>query len=139
MLLAFRKSALVFFGVFGAYLISIYLGLWFNMGFSLLVGRAPDFFMKYVAVPLALEGGMGAAAIILLYMLGRFVELRPLPTVIFLWVGLHVLDALMQWMLGAFTLSYGEPQVLALRLPGFILFGVAGWYVLRAALRRGRS
>jgi hypothetical protein len=134
-----HKGAIVFFAIFGAYLISIYLDLWVNMGFSLLLDRAPDALMKFVAVPLALEAGMGLAGLLVLYLVGRFVDLVFWPVLASFWVGLHLLDALMKWLLGQFEWGYGEPRVLLLRLPGFILFFLLSVKVFRLALRRDKE
>lgn len=134
-----HKGAIVFFAIFGAYLISIYLDLWVNMGFSLLLDRAPEAIMKFVAVPLALEAGMGLAGLLVLYLVGRFVDLVFWPVLVSFWVGLHLLDALMKWLLGQFEWGYGEPRVLLLRLPGFILFFLLGVRVFRLALRRDKD
>ncbi|MBU1244727.1 hypothetical protein KKD52_14240 [Myxococcota bacterium] len=137
--LKLHKGAIIFFAVFGAYLISIYFDLWVNMGFTLLLDRAPDFFMKFVAVPIALEAGMGLAGLAVLYMLGRFVDLSIWPALISFWIGIHLLDMLMKWLLGQFQYGYGELRVVLLRLPGILLFTVCGYYVFRAALRRGKA
>jgi hypothetical protein len=137
--LKLHKGAIIFFAVFGAYLISIYFDLWVNMGFTLLLDRMPDFLMRYVAVPLALEAGLGLAGIAVLYMLGRFVELALWPSLVAFWVGIHGLDILMKWLLDQLQYSYGEPRVLLLRLPGIILFSFLSYPVFRAALRRGRA
>jgi len=133
-----HKGAIVFFAIFGAYLISIYLDLWVNMGFSLLLDRAPQVVMKFVAVPLALEAGMGLAGLLVLYLVGRFVDLAFWPVLVSFWVGLHLLDGLMKWLLGQFEGSYGEPRVLLLRLPGVILFFILGIRIFRLAQRRDK-
>jgi hypothetical protein len=137
--LKLHKGAIIFFAVFGAYLISIYFDLWVNMGFTLLLDRAPDFFMKFVAVPIALEAGMGLAGLAVLYMLGRFVDLALWPALISFWIGIHLLDMLMKWLLDQFQYGYGELRVVLLRVPGIILFTVLGFLVFRAALRRGKA
>jgi len=134
-----HKGAIVFFAIFGAYLISIYLDLWVNMGFTLLLDRAPVFFMKFVAVPLALEAGMGLAGLAVLYLVGRFVELALWPTVVSFWIGLHLLDGLMKWLLGQFEWGYGEPRVLLLRLPGLVIFFLISVRLFRIALKREPS
>jgi len=134
-----HRGAILFFAVFGAYLLSIYLDLWVNMGFTLLLDRMPLFFMKYVAVPVALEAGLGLSGLVILYLLGRFVELAVWPTLISFWLGVHLVDMLMKWLLGQFEYGYGEPRVLLLRLPGLLLFSLCSYFVFRAALKRGNG
>ena len=52
---ALHQGSVVFFGVFGAFFLSIYLGLWVSLGVSLLIDSAPLWFLKFIAVPLALD------------------------------------------------------------------------------------
>ncbi len=134
-----HRGSVVFFGVFGAYFLSIYLGLWVSMGFSLLLDAAPLWFMKFVAVPLVLEGGLGLSGLAVLYLLGRFVELPLVASQIGFWLGLRALDVLMKFLLGQFADAYGDGRLLALRLPVLALFAVLGHFVFRAALRRHRA
>ncbi len=137
--LQFHRGAIIFFAVFGAYLISIYLDLWVNMGFTLLLDRVPLVLMKFVAVPFALEAGMGLAGLAVLYLLGRFIELPLWPALISFWIGLHLLDMVMKWLLDQFQYGYAEPRVLLLRLPGFLLFFLCSFHVFRAAQKRGTA
>jgi len=137
--LQFHRGAIIFFAVFGAYLISIYFDLWVNMGFTLLLDRVPLVLMKFVAVPFALEAGMGLAGLAVLYLLGRFIELPVWPALISFWIGLHLLDMVMKWLLDQFQYGYGEPRVLLLRLPGLLLFFFCSFYVFRAAQKRGTA
>jgi len=133
---ALHQGSVVFFGVFGAFFLSIYTGLWVSMGLSLLWDWAPLWFLKFVAVPLALEAGLGLGGAAVLYLLGRFVELPRVAAQVGFWAGLHGLDLLMKWLLGQFPEAYGSLRIWLLRLPVMILFFILGHFAFRAALRR---
>ena len=136
---ALHQGSLVFFSIFAAFFLSIYLGLWVAMGVSLLIESAPIWFLKFVAVPLVLEAGIGLGGIAVLYLLGRFVELPFVATQIGFWAGLHGLNLLMKWVLGQFTTAYGDTRIWMLRLPAMALFIMLGHFSFRAALRRRQA
>ncbi len=90
---------------------------------------------KYFVTPLALEGSYIIGITIILYLLGRFVDLKIWPTVISIIILVHLLDFSTKFIINQHHL-YLSMKPWLLRLPGLLIQLLLGSFILKLALKK---
>jgi hypothetical protein len=131
-----RKGALLLFAVVGAYLMIIHIDLIIQTLLKKNYQVFPLFFQKYLLIPIAFEGGFFLATMVMLYLLGRFIDLPLWPTLLTMIILTHALDFGVKSIISQSDLYYLSLKPWLLRIPGILLTILVGRIVLRLALLR---
>ncbi len=130
-----RKIALVFFAAVGTYFIIIYLDIILLTFFKKHLYLMSEFVQKYLVTPLALEGSFIIGISLILYLLGRFVDLKIWPTVISIIILVHLLDFSTRFIINQHYL-YLSIRPWLLRIPGLLIQLFLGSFILKLALKK---
>ncbi len=131
-----RKVALIGFAVIGAYLLAVYIDLLFKVFFLKHINFFTPFLQRYLVTPLAFEGGFFVATLVMLYLLGRFVDLALWPTLLSMVLLLHLFDFGVKFVLAQSAFNYNNWRLWLLRAPVILLTVLLGRSVLKWALLR---
>ncbi|MBU1238428.1 hypothetical protein KJ865_01850, partial [Myxococcota bacterium] len=112
-----RKVALVAFAIVGAYLIAIYVDLLLKVFTLKHVHAFHPVLQKYLLAPIAFEGGFLIAQLVVLYLVGRFIDLKLWPTLIAMVAGIHLFDFAVKFVLDQAGFAYLNWRLWALRAP----------------------
>ncbi|MBN2725012.1 MAG: hypothetical protein JXR95_13160 [Deltaproteobacteria bacterium] len=131
-----RIAALIIFGSIAIWFIAVHLDLVFQTILLKHIQNINPFVAKYILFPVILEIGFIFGTLIILYMMGRFVDLTIWTTILGTIFSVHLIDMAVKFILDQFYFYYWNPKMLLMRIPGILITAFLGKFILGFALKR---